>query len=189
MAEATQAQLRAEALLNELWNDGTAGERVRKLAKEKFPDTKVIDDVVAPFVEPLRAENKALKDRLDKLEETRAAERKTWEDAQFTQTFNQQVEAARAAYSLTDEGFHKMLDRMKEQNSPDAEAAAAWVASKTPKPIQGPTWAPQDLNLFGSKTAEDGMAELHNDPVGYQDRQLAEFFKNPDKFVSETLGI
>lgn len=189
MAEATQAQIRAEALLNELWNDGAAGDRIRKLAKEKFPETKIVDDVVAPFVEPLKAQNKALQDRLDKIEEERAAERARYEEHQHQTTFQSQIEAARRSYSLTDEGFNKMLDRMKEQNNPDAEAAAAWGASKTPAPIKGPTWAPQDLNLFGSKTAEEGMARLHNDPIGYQDEQLAEFFKNPDKFVSETLGV
>lgn len=188
MAEATQSQIRAEELLNSLWNDTKVGEVVRRAAKEKFPDTKIVDDVVAPFVEPLQAANKVLQDRLDKVEEERAKERAAWEEQQNKTTFESQVEAARKAYSLTDEGFHKMLDRMKEQNSPDAEAAAAWVASKTPAPIKGPTWAPQDLNLFGSKSAEEGMAKLHNDPVGYQDEQLAEFFKNPDKFVQETLG-
>jgi hypothetical protein len=136
----------------------------------------------------LKAENKALQERLDKLEADRAKERQDWEEHQNKTTFEQQVESARKAYSLTDEGFHKMLDRMKEQNSPDAEAAAAWVASKTPPAIKGPTWAPQDLNLFGSKTEEEGLAKLHNNPIGYQDEQLTEFYKNPDKFVQETLG-
>jgi hypothetical protein len=188
MAEATEAQIKAEKLLNKLWNDATAGDRVRKLAKEEYPETKIVDDIVAPFVAPLEAQNKALQARLDKIEEERAKERAAWEESQHQTTFQSQIEAARRSYSLTDEGFNKMLDRMKEQNNPDAEAAAAWVASKTPAPIKGPTWAPQDLNLFGSKTEEEGMRELHNDPVGYQDRQIAEFLKNPDKFVSETLG-
>ena len=75
MAEATQAQIRAQELLEQLWLDGDIGEKIRKAAKAKFPDAKILDDTVAPFVAPLKAENAALKERLDKMEADRAAER------------------------------------------------------------------------------------------------------------------
>lgn len=190
MAEATQAQIRAAELLESLWNDAEVGEKVRKAAKAKFSDTKIVDDVVAPFVEPLRAESAALRKELEQLREERAAEKVEREKAATQKTFEEAISVARQNYNLTDEGFDKMIARMKETgNYSDADAAAAWVASKTPPAqVPGPTWAPQDLNLFGTRNADEEMAALHRDPVGFQDRQLAEFYKNPDKFVQETLG-
>jgi hypothetical protein len=189
MAEATQAQIRAEQLLEALWTDAGIGEKVRRTAKEKFPDAKILDDAVEPFVAPLRAQNEALAAKLTKIEEERATERTEREQNSAKKSLEDALTSARQSYNLTDEGFDKMVARMKETgNYSDADAAAAWVASKTPPAIKGPTWAPQDLNLFGTKNAEESFAQLHRDPVGYQDAQLAEFFKNPDQFVAETLG-
>lgn len=191
MAEATQAQIRAEELVKKLWLDGEIGAKLRKSAKEAFPDMPPLPDEQAePFVAPLRAQNEALQKRLEKLEEDRAAEKVEREKNATQATFEQAIAAARTSYSLTDEGFDKMIARMKETgNYSDADAAAAWVASKTPPAaVPGPTWAPQDLNLYGSKNPEEEMAKLHRDPIGYQDSQLAEFFKNPDKYVQETFG-
>ena len=56
-----------------------------------------------------------------------------------------------------------MVARMKETgNYADADAAAAWVASKTPAAAPaGPTWRSQDLNLFGSKDKDETLAKLH----------------------------
>ena len=72
---------------------------------------------------------------------------------------------------------------------PKAEAAAAWVASKTPpKQTAGPTWAPQSLNLFGSKNYDENLASLHRDPQGFMDQQLTEFVSDPDKYVADTFG-
>lgn len=190
MAEATQAQIRAAELLESLWNDGEFGEKIQAKAKEKYPDAKTMGDALTPFISPLKAQNEKLFEELKAIREERAAERKASEENSAKTNLEQALNSARQNYNLTDEGFDKMVSRMKETgNYQDADAAAAWVASKTP-PVapKGPTWAPQDLNLFGTKTAEEGMADLHRDPVGYQDKQLAEFFKNPDKFVEETLG-
>lgn len=190
MAEATQAQLRAEELLNAIWGDGEIGAKVRQAAKLKFPDAKIIDDTVAPFIAPLQAQNKALQDRLDKFEADRAAEKTEAEKRTAQVSLEQALDAARRNFSLTDDGFDRMVARMKETgNYADADAAAAWVASKTP-PVapKGPSWSPQDIDLFGSKNKDEAREKLHRDPVGYQDDVLGEFYRDPDKFVRETLG-
>jgi hypothetical protein len=191
MPEATQAQVRSEEILTEAWLDPDIGAKLRQLAKKKFPDSKLVDDVVAPFIEPMIAENKSLRERLDKLEEERQAEREKSENNKVQAIFESAIAKARADYNLTDDGFDKMLARMKEtSNFTDADAAAAWVVSKTPPPpIKGPVWSPQDLNLFGSKSVEEGMAKLHRDPIGYQDDVIGEFYRDPDKFVRETPGL
>ena len=191
MAEATQAQLRAQELLEQLWGDSEIGEKVRRAAQAKFPDAKILDDVVDPFVAPLKAENAALKERLDKMEASRAAEKDESEKRAAQINLESALAKARQDYNLTDEGFDKMVSRMKETgNYADADAAAAWVASKTPPAApKGPTWRNQDLNLFGSKDKDEALVKLHRDPVGYQDDQIEEFLRNPDQFMRETLGI
>jgi hypothetical protein len=194
MAEATQAQIRAAELLEQLWSDGEIGEKVRRAAKAKFPDAKIIDDTVAPFVAPLRAENVMLRERLDKIEKARAEERMAWEEHSAKTMIEQAIDKARRDYSLTEDGIDKAVARVKEMGvSGDVgvavDAAAAWVASKTPPTAPaGPTWRSQDLDFFGTKNADEARAELHRNPVKYQDDQIEAFLRDPDGFTRETLG-
>ncbi len=190
MAEATEAQIRALAALEKLWNDGEVGSAVQKKVKEIFPDAKTNDDVFGPVVAPLRAENEKLAAKLAKIEEERAAERKATEEASMKRSLEESLQSAREKYQLTDEGFDKMVARMKEKgNYADADAAAAWVAKQTPPaPAAGPSWKPQSMNLFGSKKYDEALADLHRDPQEYMDNQLAQFVADPDAYVAETFG-
>jgi hypothetical protein len=189
---ATQAQIRAAELLDDLLRDGELGGKIRKLAKAKFPDANIVDieSVAEPLVAPLKAENKALKERLDALEAGLQKDKTDAETRAAQTNLEQALAKARQDYNLTDEGFDKMVARMKETgNYADADAAAAWVASKTPPAAPaGPLWRSQDLNLFGTKDKNEELARLHRDPIGFQDDQIEEFLRNPDKFVAETLG-
>ena len=190
MAEATEAQIRALQSLEKLWNDVDVGPTVQKKIKEIFPDAKTNDDVFGPVVAPLRAQNEALEKKLAKIEEERAAERKEREESSMKRSLDEALTAARKSYNLTEEGFDKMVARMKETgNYADADAAAAWVASKTPPaPVAGPSWKPQSMNMFGAKKFDEAFAELHRDPQEYMDNQLALFVSDPDSYVQETFG-
>jgi hypothetical protein len=193
MAEATQSQIRAEELLNELLRDGDVGGKVRKIAKAKFPDSRIVDieSIAEPLVAPLKAENDALKARLDKIEADRQKDAEEAEKRAAQTNLEQALAKARNDYNLTDEGFDKMVARMKETgNYADADAAAAWVASKTPPAAPaGPTWRTQDLNLFGTKDRDEARAKLHRDPIGFQDDQIEAFLRDPDGFTRETLDV
>ena len=195
MAEATPAQIRAEQLVNKLWRDQELGSKVQKLAKETFPDAEIhtVDETLAPALAPLKAQNDTLAAELKAMREEREAERKAAKeraDEEQKISFQDQIAKARDAYSLTDEGFDKMVARMKATgNYQDPEAAAAWVSSKEPPPpAPGPTFGPQSLNLFGSQKADENLALLHRDPERYADEQFALFQQNPDKYVAETFG-
>ena len=169
--------LRAKALVDKSWKDPKIGAEFRKSAKETFSDIVIPEDTVDPVVAPIRAEldsvkemNKALLERLDKKDkdETERAQTVSMENA---------LANARKKYSLTDEGFDKMVARMKEtSNFTDAEAAAAWVSSNepAPKPTGGPSWAPQNLDLYGSKTANEDYKLLHTDTEAYFDQTVAQ---------------
>lgn len=193
MAEATENQIRAARLIEDLWNDPEIGARIQAKAKEQFPDVRTPDAGLAPHLDPIRKQNEALQKQLDELKAERAKER---EDAEKVKqeadkaTYEQRIHEARKSFNLTDEGFDKMIERMKATgNYQDPLAAAAFVASQNPPPpAPGPTFGPQSLNLFGSEKADDRFKSLHRDPQHFMDEELSLFVRDPDRYVSETFG-
>lgn len=192
MAEMTPNQAKAVELYNQLWAhpDPETRKRVREHVKSVIPEIQLPTDEFEPVVAPLRDENKALRAAIEKLEKDNEERTKRESEAATFKSMESQVDAAVKEYSLTDEGRAKMLDRMKETgNYGDPAAAAAWVASKAPPaPPPNPLWAPQDMNLFGSKEKDENLASLHRNPEKYLDNQLMEFVRDPDRYVAETFG-
>jgi vacuolar-type H+-ATPase subunit I/STV1 len=184
------ALYRSKELIDTLWNDGEVGKKIQQAAKAKWNDIKTTDDIMSPIVEPHLNKLKEMEEKYEKLLEERLEEKRVAEDERVKVKLEEQLEKARRDYNLTEEGFNQMIDRMKATgNYSDAEAAAAYVASKAPPAkVAGPTWAPQDLDLFGSKNRNDALVELHRDPMGYMDSQLTEFVSDPDKYVRDTFG-
>ena len=187
---ATKAQLRAAELIEALWNDAELGPKVQELAAKKYPDVRTSAQTFEPLVSPLKAQLESMSAELKKERDERLAEKKAAEEASSRRTMEQSLEEARKNYNLTEEGFNTMIDRMKSTgNYTDADAAAAWVASKTPPtPVAGPTWAPQDMNMFGSKEQDEKFAMLHKNPEKFFDSEAAEMLRDPDKYVRDTFG-
>jgi len=181
---------RSKELIDTLWNDGEVGKKIQAAAKAKWNDVKTTEDMISPIVEPHLVKLRAMEEKYERILEERLEEKRANEDERVKVKLEEQLEKARRDYNLTEEGFNQMIDRMKSTgNYSDAEAAAAYVASKAPPAkVAGPTWAPQDLDLFGSKNRNDALVELHRDPMGYMDSQLTEFVADPDKYVRDTLG-
>lgn len=156
------ALYRSKELVDALWNDGEVGKKIQQAAKAKWNDIRTTEDVVSPIVEPHLNKLKQMEEKYEKLLEERLEEKRAAEDERVKLKLEEQLEKARRDYNLTEEGFNQMIDRMKATgNYSDAEAAAAYVASKAPPAkVAGPTWAPQDLDLFGSKNRNDALVEL-----------------------------
>lgn len=167
---------RVEQLVNDLWDDAELGPKVRAKAKEKWPETRIPEDQVNPLVKPLEEKAAALQARIDAMEKEQKDREKAAAEAQGQKDMEARLDAARKKYALTDEGFDKMVSRMKEtQNYLDAEAAAAWVTDNNPppKPTSGPTWATKRVDIFGRETAGESLKRLHSDP---------------DRWVEDTIG-
>ena len=181
MPEATETQLRAEALLNELLTDPKLGADVRAKAKAKYTDIQFVEDRMDPLVSGLREELATLKAEREADKAEREAEKKADADAKVQADLESAISAARAKYALNDEGFEKMVERMRTTgNVADAEAAAAWVAQNQPPPAKpGPSWAPADLNLFGSsRESQDAKVRLlHTNPENFFDQEVAEILQ------------
>jgi hypothetical protein len=195
MTEATENQIRAAQLIEDLWNDPELGAQIQAKAKAKFPEVKTSDVGLAPHLAPVKKQIDAQAEELKKLREElaeRDKKEKERQEAADALTYTQKLAAAREAFSLTDEGYQKMLDHMKATgNYQDAMGAAAFIASQNPPPPPpGPTFGPQSLDLFGSQKerADERFRSLHTDPQNYMDEELALFVKDPAKYTAETLG-
>ena len=187
---ATQTEVRAARLVEQLWNSADLGPQVRAQAKALFPDIQLPEE--APVIAPIKAENDALRQRLEKLEADIAERDRTTGEERAFADLEGAVKRAVTKFGLTDEGRAAMLDRMKEtKNYTDVEAAAAWVAhSKPPAPTSGPSWVTnsQRINLFGSAEKDERYKALHTDPEGYLESELRTFAADPDKYTAETFG-
>lgn len=174
---APQPNPRFKELTDALWADQELGPKVRSFAKAKWPDISIPDDQLNPLVKPLEEKAAALQARIDAMEKEQKDREKAAAEAQGQKDMEARLEAARKKYALTDDGFDKMVSRMKEtHNYEDAEAAAAWVTDNNPppKPTSGPSWATQRLDLFGTQSKDENMKMLHNDPDRWFDAAVAE---------------
>jgi hypothetical protein len=188
MAEKT----RLELLADKLWADkGPAGQEYRKTAKELFPDINTPEDQFAVAAAPLKAELDETRAQLGKAMERITAREKADADATAENALSVKLRQAQKEFGLTDAGFEKMTARMKETgNYSDAQAAAAWVVSQTPKPApsSSPSWLPEPSNMFGSQKKDEAFEALHKDPRKYMDDQLREFARDPEKYTAETFS-
>lgn len=192
MAEATQAEIRALALLNKLWADPDVGAKIRKSSKELFPDVTLPEDQVEPVLAPMRAALEASDAKYAELSKKfqEIVDERATKEAEAS--FEAQIGAARKRFNLTDEGVQKVIARMKETGNYTAvQDAAAFIVSEMPAPkaTNTPSWLPQPMDLFGSKNHDEKFEKLHRDPLGYMDAELREFAQDPDKYVRDTLGV
>lgn len=190
MTQAEFAAARMSALLEDIWKDKNLGAAVRKRAKEKFPDITLPEETMDPALAPLQEELKAAREELKTIREERAAEKKEADESRIKRTLEDGINSARDKYRLTEDGFDKMIKRMKDSgNYADPEAAAAWVAQQEPPPASpGPSWAPQNVKVPGSPVDDAKLKKLLTDPTGYADDELRDFVKNPDQYVTDTFG-
>lgn len=192
MSDPGKEPTREERFIARLLGEKSAtGTEVRKIAREMFPDARVPAEdpelVVAPLEQRLASTETQLKSAMEKI----AAREKADDDLKVENELSVKLSTARRGFGLTDAGYEKMVTRMKETgNYADADAAAAWVVSQTPKPAPSstPSWLPEPANMFGAVDKDAQFEALHRDPRKYMDDQLREFARDPDKYVADTFG-
>ncbi len=186
-----EAGERANKLIESLWNDKDLGPKLRRKTKELYPDVVIPEDATDPLLEPLREQNAAMNDKLDKLAGQIADREKRDAEAKAEGDLRNSLDSARQKYRLTDDGFDKMVARMKETgNYSDAESVAAWVAGQIAPPTQpGPNWLPTRANAFGASDRDESLALLHTDPIAFEDAEMRKFAADPDAYVRESMGV
>jgi len=183
---AYETLMKIKSMMDGAWDNKDTGAAFRKILKQVNPDLKIPDELaesaIAPVkteIEDTRKQVKGLAERLDKF----LSENK---DEKDTAALRKDLADAQKKYGLDEEGMTKVMQRMKDKNNPDVEAAAAFIAASAPKPQP---LADHGLNsvgadLFGTTRKEDDYAELHTGgdpfkPGGWFDKQAIKIMNEP----------
>jgi hypothetical protein len=180
---------RAHNLLNNLLtNPGTAPSVEDAIAKvnpnAKFPGREAREAQYAPVrseIETERAERLALQKRLDDRDAKEAADReKNAED-----TLLARMSSIKSKRGFSDEMMDKVVSRMREQNNPDIDAAAAWVSESLPKPgpVVGHDFLPSTVETYGSETSDKKWEGLEKNPQQWMDNDIRKIVRDP-RFIN-----
>lgn len=163
----------------ELFDHPTHGLAIKKAIKDVRPNMRIPElDVLEPALAPMRERQDALEAENKALREQQDADRKSREDDKALGDLGDRLKSAQSRYRLTDEAMPEVKRLMLERNIADPHAAAALVASEIepPKVVNGTNFVPADLNVLGmdGKSEDDSIKRLHDDPIRWQDREIAE---------------
>ena len=104
-----------------------------------------------------------------------ADDKKAGEDSRAESTLRERLESVKTLYGFTEEGMQTVIKRMRDQNNPDVEAAAAYVNGLAPKPspVKSSGLFPTKLNPFGAADLSDDPAikKLHTDPMAFMEEE------------------
>lgn len=175
---------RTYKLFGQIYDDKEHGLAVKKALKAADASVRIPEiDVAEPLLAPIRerqdaieAENKALKEQLEKDKEERETQRAVGD-------LQSRIDKAASKFRLTPEGISKMKEIMAEKQIGDPEIVAEHIVSniERAKPVTGSNFGPADLNVLGidGKSEDDSTKLLHSDPLRWMDKEvpniLAEF--------------
>lgn len=197
MAEAAMVEMtsdeanslrQAKALLDGLWNSKATGAKFKRVLKEHNPNFSIPEiDIVDEAKKPIEEEMGKTREELKALRKEMEDDKKSLKEAKEESDLKAEIEDVRKKFSLTDEGFDKMIKRMKDKKSYDPEAAAVWVKSQEPKSEiarDSKLGLPGKMNLFGSSSKDDAWKDLHDasDPFKHFDKETAAIFDKPEEY-------
>lgn len=174
--------LAAIALLNKLTGDPKVGRQAKEAIRAvnpnaRFPDLEIEDRVNTLVEERVSRAEKAAADAAAALE----ADRRQRAEERAESELARRIDSVRGKYRFTEDTMQKVFDRMKAENNPDIEAAAAFVNEGIPKPGPKPAdnLLPQGLDLFGMQSKPDDLKPLHDNPMGWFDREVRAVLNDP----------
>lgn len=171
-------------LLNQLLGDPRTAPDAERLIqtlnpKAEFPFRQQREAVLAPVMGELEKERA----RVAALEEKWAA-REAAETARETKRQEDEIiarmEQVKAKRGLSDDAMQRVMDRMRANNNPDVEAAAAWVAESAPKPppAAGYDYLPSTIDPLGLSANQDFYEGLMDTGERGADRWLDKTLRN-----------
>lgn len=184
----TPAQIAQQSvqLLNQLLGDPRTAPEAEKLIQTlnpqaEFPYRQQREAVLGPVMGELekeRARVAALEEKWNAREAAEAQrETKRQEDELLAR-----MEAVKSKRGLSDDAMQRVMDRMRANNNPDVEAAAAWVAESVPKPAPaaGYDYLPSTVDPFGTASKDETWAALHKSPDQWLTAELRSIVRDPE---------
>lgn len=173
----------AETIIKELNPDAVFPARAAReaIVNPLMGEVEKVRTESAALLEAERAERAALQKRLDDRDAREAEVAKKQEEDSLTN----RISAIQSRRGFSDETMQKVLERMREQNNPDVDAAAAWVAESIPKPLPttGHDYLPSVVDVYGSSASdpkETAWKGLHEDAQKWQTNELRAIVTDPE---------
>jgi len=173
-------------LLERMLGDPRTAEQAEKLVETlnpsaEFPLRRQREAVLTPVMAELEKERARVAALEAKWAEREAKDREREEKAQETD-LARRLSAIQAKRGFSDETMQKVMNRMREENNPDIEAAAAWVSESLPRPgpMAGHDYLPSTVDPFGTASDDAAWANLHKNPTRWQDDELRSIIRDPD---------
>jgi hypothetical protein len=160
---------------------GEDGIDIQRRLKKQDPSLNFpVIDQGDKLIAPVRSELEQTKADLKALRDEREAEQQTARNNAANAEINASLDRAVEKYKLSKDARKGLLDFMIARNTADAELAApAYMETlpKPPAPLKSNGFLPQTMHLFGTGDGagdDADIAALHKDPLGWQDRKIAE---------------
>jgi hypothetical protein len=177
---------RSAALLEQMLGDPRTAERAEDLVKTLnptavFPLRERREALMAPLMTELekeRARVAALEEKWKAREEAEAAR----EAKQAEAALLARMENVKKQRGLSDDMMERVMQRMRDNNNPDVESAAAFVADSLPKPppAAGYDYMPDTLDPYGTHSGDEKWAALRKDPKDWQTNEVKSILRDPE---------
>lgn len=172
----------AETIIKDLNPDAVFPGRAAREAIVN-PLMSAVDKRAEELNAKLEAEAAARGELQAKWDARETAEAEAKQKAQETALTNRLTEI-QSRRGFSDETMQKVLERMRENNNPDVDAAAAWVAESIPKPLptSGHDYLPSTVDVYGSSEdpATTAWKGLHENAQKWQTDELRAIVKDPE---------
>lgn len=177
---------RSAALLDNMLTDPRTADQAESLVQlvnpqAKFPMRERREAIAAPFMGELEKERKAreaLEAKIAAREEREAAEAQAKHEAALLE----RMEKVKAKRGFSDEMMQRVMDRMRDNNSPDVEGAAAFVAESVPKPAPatGHDFLPTTVDPYGATSGDEKWKALHANSDQWLTNELRAISRDPE---------
>lgn len=180
-----EVQAKSFALLDTLLRNPktarTVEDQIRQVSPDaQFPARDLAESYLAPHLERLTAAEADAKAARAEL----AADRAEREQAALTDKYTRRLDTAQKKYGFDDAARDQVLQRMRDNNSPDVEAAAAFVNESIPKPPPmnrsiADGFVPAKVDLYGSQSKDKAWENLHANPDKFFDDEVRAIMSDP----------
>lgn len=152
-----QGRRQVADFVESIYNDPSLNKEAKRLIKRKYPNLQIPDyDLEEKVTQRLDSEKKARED-------AEAATRQQQTD----QRIASERERVQKEFGFTPEAMTRLEDLMIEKNIGDYEAAATYMASKEPKPME-PTFD----NFRWNHDRQDDFKKIAADPEGWARQEI-----------------
>ena len=177
---------RATALLNQMLGNPKHADAVEKVIQEinpqaQFPGRAVREAQYAPMHAELAKEREARGALEARIEAREAADRER-DNRRAERDIETQLTEVKRRHGFSDDALDKVVQRMREKNNPDIDAAAAFVAQSMPRPAPavGHDFLPAQVDNYGLASGDEAWSGLHKNPDAWMTKELRSIIHDPE---------